>query len=116
MLPKQCQRQRLDMLKLRKKLLLYITWACKKFSETDHKPLVVLLGNKHLDSLPPRVLRLMRFSYSIQHIPGKLLYTADALFRPPMREKDIDPQTLEKQSEVESFIAIVTSHLPASQN
>ena len=30
-----------------------------------------------------------------------------------MREKDIDPQTLEKQ---ESFIATVTSHLSASQN
>ena len=33
-----------------------------------------------------------------------------------MREKDIDPQTLEKQSEIEPFIASVTSHLPASQN
>ena len=39
------------------------TWACEKFStyvlgmkfliETDHKPLVPLLGTKHLDSLPP---------------------------------------------------------------
>ena len=43
------------------------TWACEKFStyilgkkfliETDHKPLVPLLGTKHLDSLPPRLLR-----------------------------------------------------------
>ena len=60
------------------------TWACEKFSvfilginieiETDHKPLVPLLGVKHLDSLPPRVLRfrlrLDRFNYSIQHVPG----------------------------------------------
>ena len=105
------------------------TWACEKFStyilgkhisiETDHKPLVPLLGSKHLDNLPPRVLRfrlrLMRFSYSIQHVPGKLLYTADTLSRAPLRGKDIDPQTLEKQSEVESFIATITSHLPASQ-
>ena len=39
------------------------TWACEKFSdfilskhieiETDHKPLVPLLGTKHLDNLPP---------------------------------------------------------------
>ena len=46
---------------------LAITWACEKFStyilgkkfmiETDHKPLVPLLGTKHLDDLPPRVLR-----------------------------------------------------------
>ena len=46
---------------------LAVTWACEKFSEyvlgkqiqleTDHKPLVPLLGKKSLDSLPPRVLR-----------------------------------------------------------
>ena len=44
---------------------LVLTWACEKFSEyvlgkpiqleTDHKPLVPLLGKKSLDSLPPRV-------------------------------------------------------------
>ena len=94
---------------------LAITWACEKFStyilgkhisiDTDHKPLVPLLNNKHLDNLPPRVLRfrfrLMRFSYSIQHVPGKFLYT--------------DAQTLQRQSEVESFINTITFHLPASQ-
>lgn len=70
------------------------TWACEKFStyilgmrfliETDHKP---LFGSKHLDSLPPRVLRfrlcMERFSYDITHVPGKLLYTADTLSRAP---------------------------------
>ena len=100
------------------------TWACyvlgKHISiETDHKPLVSLLGSKHLDSLSPRVLRywlrLMRFSYSIQHVQGKFLYTADTLSRALLRGKDIDPQTLEKRSDVESFIATITSHLPASQ-
>ena len=74
---------------------LALTWACEKFSpyilgmtvqlETDHKPLVPLLSHTHLDNLPPRVLRfclrLMRFSYTICHMPGKLLYTADALSR-----------------------------------
>jgi hypothetical protein len=44
---------------------LAITWACEKFStyilgkkikiETDHKPLVSLLGEKDLDKLPPRI-------------------------------------------------------------
>ena len=71
------------------------TWTCEKFTtyilgmkfliETDHKPLVPLFGNKHLDSLPPRILRfclrLARFDYSIIHVPGKLLYTADTLSR-----------------------------------
>ena len=64
---------------------LAITWACEKFSdyilgkpitiETDHKPLVPLLGTKQLDSLPPRVLRFRlrmdRFTYTIFHVPWK---------------------------------------------
>ena len=67
---------------------LALTWASKTFStyilgkkftiETDHKPLVPLLGIKHLDDLPPRVLRyrlhLSRFEYDIKHVPGKQLY------------------------------------------
>ena len=78
--------------------VLAITWACEKFTtyilgkhtsiESDHKPLVPLLGSKYLDSLPPRMLRfrlrLMRFSYSIQYVPGKLLYTTDTLSRAPL--------------------------------
>ena len=85
-------------------------WACSKFSvyllgrtfsiETDHKPLVSLLGSKSLDSLPPRILRfrlrLSRFSYSIQHVLGKLLYTPDTLSRAPVstaEERDLSFQT-----------------------
>ena len=70
---------------------LAIAWACEKFAsyvlgkaihlETDYKPLVPLLNRTNLDSLPARVLRfrlrLSRFDYSISHVPGKLLYTAD---------------------------------------
>ena len=70
------------------------TWACEKFAtyvlgmhftiETDHKPLVPLLGEKNLDNLPPRILRFrLHLTYSIQHIPGKLMYMADALSRAP---------------------------------
>jgi hypothetical protein len=61
------------------------TWASEKFStyllgkkfviETDHKPLVPLLGTKELDKLPPRVLRFRlrhdRFDYTITHITRK---------------------------------------------
>ena len=74
-----------------------IVWACEKFTDyimgkrvqlqTDHKPLVLLLSTTHLDRIPPRVLRfrlrLTRFDYSIAHVPGKLLCTADALSRAP---------------------------------
>ena len=76
---------------------LAITWACDKFSvyilgkqftvETDHKPLVPLLSSKQLDCLPPRILRfrlcLMRYHFAINHVLGKLMYTADTLSRAP---------------------------------
>ena len=42
--------------------------------ETDHKPLVPLLGTKHLDN---------RFDYTIKHVPSKEFYTADTLSRAP---------------------------------
>ena len=106
---------------------LAITWACEKFSEyilgkqilieTDHKPLVPLLSSKHLDDLPPRVLpfrlRLMRFAFSIVHVPGKYIYTADALSRAPTGIP-VD-SCIEFQKEVESHIAAVTETLPATK-
>ena len=99
------------------------TWACEKFAsyliglkfmiETDHKPLVPLLGMKNLDSLPPRVLRfrlrLDRFSYSIVHVPGKLIYTADTLSRSPLKS---DISELQEIGEI--FIDACVAHLPAS--
>lgn len=62
---------------------LAITWSCERISdcligiefhvETDHKPLVPLLGSKNLDKLPPRAQRLrmglMRYSFYISHVP-----------------------------------------------
>ena len=75
---------------------LALTWACTRFRdyligitftlETDHKPLISLLGTaQSLDQLPPRIqrmkMRLMGFSYTIIHVHGKKLYTADTLSR-----------------------------------
>ena len=94
------------------KVALATAWACDKFAhyfiglrviiETDHK-LVPLLGSKHMDGLPPRILRfrlrLARFYYTIQHVPGKLLVTGDALSHAPLTnthcaevEKDQEPE------------------------
>lgn len=101
------------------------TWACEKFAdfvvgkhieiETDHKPLVPLLGAKHLDCLPPRILRfrlrLDRFSYDINHVPGKELYTADTLSRAPLPTISSE-NTQEELAEL--CMAAIISHLPAS--
>ena len=107
---------------------LALTWAMEKFAEfiigkeivleTDHKPLVPLLGKKSLDLLPPRVLRfrlrLTRFQYTIHHVPGKTLYTADTLSRAPSTK----PSSLisHRSTEVKQFIQSVIAALPASSN
>ena len=103
-----------------------VTWACDCFSdyligiqfqiETDHRPLIPLLGSKSLEDLPARIqrfrIRLMQFDYSISYVPGKLLYTADALSRAPQTgESTVD----EVQDEAESLIEAVLAGLPASQ-
>ena len=67
---------------------LAFTWAYADYLvglqfaiETDHKPLVPLFSTKNLDELPVRVqrfrMRMMRFYFSIYHVPGKHLIIAD---------------------------------------
>ena len=98
---------------------LSITWACDRFSEfligmefeiqTDHKPLVPLLWTKQLDDLLPRILRfrlrLMRYQFSIYHVPGKNLVTADALSRAPSSEATEEDNSLKE--EVEAYVCLV---------
>nr|XP_050038393.1 uncharacterized protein LOC126535627 [Dermacentor andersoni] len=71
------------------------TWAIQRFDEfvrgipfdveSDHLPLVSLLGKMELDVLPPRIQRLRlkttRYQFRMLHVPGKLLATADTLSR-----------------------------------
>jgi len=111
-------------LKKRHRLL---TWALAKFPEyflgkcvileTDHNPLVPILGRKSLDILLPRVLQfrlhLMQFQYVIQHVPGKTLYTADTLSRAPLEEiPDANSSTFSQ--EIEQFVHQITAAFPAS--
>ncbi|KAL5010683.1 hypothetical protein ScPMuIL_012988 [Solemya velum] len=103
------------------------TWACERFAQfligkhfqirTDHRPLVALLGSKPISDLPPRIqrfrMRLMRFEYSIHHVPGKELYTADALSRAPIAG------TLNKVEEefvdaVEMYVDSIVQQIPAT--
>ena len=106
---------------------LAITWACERFSDyligksfhvqTDHKPLVSLLSSKPLDALPVRIqrfrMRLLRFTYTISHIPGKELTIADALSRAPVS----DPTSTDTQfdKEVEAYVNLVLESFPATE-
>ena len=91
---------------------LAFTWACERFStyqtglkfhiETDHKPLVPLFSTKSLDELPIQVqrfqLRMMRFDFSISHIPGKDLVIADTLLRAPIGQPTEGDQLLQQET------------------
>ena len=103
-----------------------ITWACERFSEylvgmcfkveTDHKPLVSLLGAKNLEDLPVRIqrfrMRLMRFTFTISHTPGKDLTIADMLSRAPtFCASKADKQFCQ---ETEMFVNAITTNLPAT--
>ena len=85
--------------------------------ETDHKPLVPLFNSKHLEELPLRVQRfrmlMMRYQYSIAHVPGKHLAIADTRSRAPVSA----PSTTDKTSQhkVEIFITLMMQHLPATE-
>ena len=96
-------------------------WACNHFEdyliglkyilETDHKPLVALLGTKSLDELPACIQRmrmhLMWFSYVVVHIPGKELYTADTLSRAPGKKHSSDSKF---HDEIDALVILVLDH------
>ena len=106
------------------------TWACEKFAEylihvrlghftieTDHKPLVPLLGgSKALSDLPPSIqrfhMRLMKYHFSIIHVPGKQLETADALSRATSSLPHEPDQTLQVESNI--YLDHVVLQRPAS--
>ena len=54
---------------------------------------------------------MAKFDYGISHVPGRLLFTADALSRDPIPEHE--PSTLQKETEV--FVNSLTRTLPASE-
>ena len=105
---------------------LALTWACERLAdylvglqfhiETDHKPLVLLLGTKHLEDLPIRVqrfrIRLMHFLFTISYVPGKHLITADALSRAPITSFPENEEELHKS--VDMYVCAILSTLLAT--
>ena len=76
---------------------------CSQFQiETDHKPLVKLLGNSDLGSMPLRCqrfrLRLSRNQFDILFTPGNQMYLSDLLSRAarePNKEETMVGQRIE---------------------
>ena len=105
---------------------LAITWSCERFLqyllglpfeiETDHKPLVSLLGYKPIDELPLRIqrfrMRMMKYTYTIFNVPGKNLVMADVLSRAPAQQQTADDD--EWNSEVDAYVRAIFNSLPAT--
>ncbi len=98
---------------------LALTWACERFSDyvigkkfvlqTDHKPLTSLLSPlRALDDVPPRIqrmrIRLMRFDFVIEYLPGRLLYPADTLSRLPLPSQ---PLLISPSDIIEHYVTVV---------
>lgn len=64
--------------------------------QTDHKPLIPLFSTKLKDELPVCIqhfrMRLMRFDFTIEPVPGKPLFAADSLSMSPREDKGHDPK------------------------
>lgn len=107
---------------------LAVTWGCERFAQylvgkyfeiqTDHRPLVSLLGKKRLDELPVRIqrfrIRLFRFSYDVTYVPGRNQASADALSRAPV-DCPLSIADIELASAVEEFAVNSVVSLPASE-
>ena len=103
---------------------LALTWACERFSDyvigtrfilqTDHKPLTSLLSPlRALDDVPPRIqrmrIRLMRFDFSVEYLPGSQLFPADTLSRFPLRTQ---PELIDSSDIVERYVSVIIASLP----
>ena len=110
-----------------KKEALAFTWACERLSdyltglkfriETDHKPLVPLFSTKNLEKLALRVqcfqLRMMRFSFTITHVPGKELVIADTLSRTPAGNTTQEENLL--QEETRAYVNRILESIPSTE-
>ena len=85
---------------------------------TDHKPLVPILSTKSLEELPLRVqrfrLRLLSFHFTISHIPGKELMTADTLSQAPLQ--NLTAADIQLQEDCDAYVALEIANIPATES
>ena len=55
---------------------------------------------------------MMRYQYSIAHVPGKHLAIADTLSRAPVSAPITTDKTLQQEAEI--FVNLAMEHLPAT--
>ena len=104
---------------------LAMVWACEKLHcyvfgterpfliETDHRPLESIMNRQSIDECPPRSMRLklrmMRYCFRVEYVPGKKLAVADASSRAPVEQADNEIASL-----VEKHVQIFEEALQGS--
>ena len=107
------------------KELLGLVWGCGKFHEdisgldivleTDHKP-IVALSNKGLNDMSPRLqglmMRLQKYNFTVEWIPGKDLVIPNTLSRASFNFYCIDT---ELSDIVDTHVDLVIKSFPATE-
>ena len=99
---------------------LYRLHPWEKDNDTNWSQTSVSASNqetiRELESLPPRILhfhlQLSIFDYHMEHVPGKLSYTADTLSRSPVSSAGIRELALQYEAELFATVSILSK--PAS--
>lgn len=85
---------------------------------SDHKPLIPLMNTKDLDKTPIRcqrmLMRLRKYNFVAEHVPGKDLVVADALSRAPQAKRTKADDQLAR--EIEQYVNSVEQEWPVSSN
>lgn len=85
--------------------------------ETDHKPLVPILNYKPLIEMSPRIqslrMKLLRFNFTAEHIPGIPLKDADTMSRVPVSTPTLSDEIGEQ--DISAHVNLVLNHIPATE-
>ena len=107
--------------------MLAVTWGCQRMSkylhglphfllETDHKPLIPILNYRPIVEMSPRIqrlrMKLLKFQFTAEHVPGKEIIDADAFLRAPVAMPTAEDEIAEKELNV--YVNAVIKNLPAS--
>lgn len=81
--------------------------------QSDHKPLLAIV-NKPISKISTRLqrmlLKLLKYEFSIQYIPGSQMYLADTLSRAFIKDKVKD------DPEMVNMVHVIAKHLPISES
>ena len=93
----------------------FFTLGCRDLHiQTDHRPLVKILGDRTLDEIHNRRLinlkeKTMPWRFKIHHVPGKLIPAPDATSRYPQERKDDVDSLAETDVDTSSSLAAIRS-------